>query len=323
MSPRAKQKSRKKVVVIGGGTGVFTLLTGLKNYFEDISAVVTVADEGGSSGMLREDFGILPPGDIRRALVALSSTDNKTLSELFNYRFTEGRLSEHSFGNLMLTALERITGSFEGAIAEAGEILAVKGSVIPVTLEDVHLEVQLENGSTIRGEHNIDVPKHDGSLKIVKAWLTPEAKANPRAMEAILKADVVVVGPGDIYTSIVPNLLVKGIANALKRTKAEVLYVVNLTTKFGETNGFTARDFLDTIEAYAGKGVVDQVLINNRKPSPRLLKAYMAAKAEWVKGDLEGYKTLKVVRADIVRQKGFLRHDPEKTAKLIYKISGQ
>ncbi|MDP1719188.1 MAG: YvcK family protein, partial [bacterium] len=166
----------KKIVVIGGGTGIFPILLGLKKHFSDITAIVTTADEGGSSGILREEFGILPPGDVRRALIALSSSDNKMLSELFNYRFQEGSgLSGHSFGNLMITALERITGSFDKAVSEAGKILAVQGRVLPVTLDKASLMAELENGEIVKGETNIDIPKHDGRLKIKKVWLKPEA----------------------------------------------------------------------------------------------------------------------------------------------------
>ena len=172
----------KKIVVIGGGTGIFPVLLGLKKHFSKITAIVTMSDEGGSSGILREEFGILPPGDIRRAMIALSASDNKILSELFNYRFQEGSgLSGHSFGNLMITALERITGSFDSAITEAGKILSVQGDVLPVTLKKASLMAELENGELIKGERNIDIPKHDGHLKIKKVWLKPEAEINPAA----------------------------------------------------------------------------------------------------------------------------------------------
>ena len=238
----------KKIVVIGGGTGVFTMLTGLRRYFNNLTAVVTMADDGGSTGILREEFGILPPGDVRRSLVALARTDNEVLAHLFNYRFQEGSgLSGHSFGNLMLTALERITGSFDGAIKEASRILAVQGQVLPVTLKKGNLYAELEDGAIIKGETNIDIPKHDGNLKIKKVWLKPKVSANAEALEAIMKADAVIIGPGDLYTSIVPNLLVDGVVKALNKTKAKKIYFVNLMTKFGETNGFKASDFVKTL----------------------------------------------------------------------------
>src|SRR3990167_1058978 len=212
----------KKVVVIGGGTGVFTVLSGLKEYEYELSAIVTMADDGGSTGILREEFGILPPGDIRRALVALSTSDNKILSDLFNYRFKEGAgLRGHNFGNLLLTALERITGSFSSAIAEAGKILSVEGTVIPVTLEKSRLMAELENGKIIKGEMNIDIPSHDGHLKIKRVWLEPNANLNAEAKRALLEADAIVLGPGDLYTSLMPNLLIKGFREALRASKAK------------------------------------------------------------------------------------------------------
>ncbi|MBI2637409.1 MAG: YvcK family protein, partial [Candidatus Sungbacteria bacterium] len=185
----------KKVVVIGGGTGVFTVLSGLRAYPIELSAIVSMADDGGSSGVLREEFGILPPGDVRRVLVALSHTEDRLVSDLFNYRFQQGNLKGHTFGNIMLTALERLTGSFEDAVYEAGRLLNIRGSVLPVTLSNVRLGALLENGKKIFGEKNIDIPKHDPKLKIKKIFLTPRAKANARAVEKILAADCVIIGP--------------------------------------------------------------------------------------------------------------------------------
>ncbi len=314
-------KSKAKVVVIGGGTGSFTLLSGLRDYFLNLTAIVTMADDGGSSGVLREEFGILPPGDVRRALVALSATDNQMLSELFNYRFSEGRLTEQSFGNLMLTALERMTGSFEQAIREASRILSVNGEVLPVTLKDVRLAVELEDGRTIRGEKNVDVPKHDGNLAIVRAWLTPNAEANNEALRAIREAAAIVIAPGDLYTSIVPNLLVSGIPEALREAKGKIAWFVNLTTKFGETNGFAASDFLRTLSAYMRRRP-DYILLNNRMPSLETLRKYAAEGSDWVEDDLgRPAKGPKIVRADLMRQSGFIRHDAGKAARLIYKIA--
>lgn len=322
MPNSSRVKSDKKIVVIGGGTGIFPILTGLKKHFRNISAIVAMSDEGGSTGMLREDFGILPPGDIRRALLALSTADNKILSKLFTYRFEEGRLATQSFGNLMITALERITGSFDRAVEEAGKILAVKGAVIPVTLKDTHLVATLDDGTEIVGEHNIDVPKHDPRLRIVKVRLQPPAEANPKAIEAILEADIIVIGPGDVYTSIIPNLLVKGMARALAKTKAKIVYFVNLSTKRGETDGFKASDFVWTVENYAGK-VIDYVLVNSKKPDSARRKAYAEKGAEWVKNDLGEGSGFKVVKGDLLRPRGFLRHDAEKSARLLAGLFGE
>src|SRR3989338_247097 len=250
-------KSGKKIVVIGGGTGVFTALTGLKKYFNNLTAIVTMADDGGSTGILREEFGVLPPGDIRRALVALSYSNNKILSELFNYRFQEGSgLSGHSFGNLMITALERITGSFNRAIEEASKILSVQGRVLPVTLGKTKLFAELEDDRVIEGESNIDIPKHGGSIKIRKVWLQPQPSINPEAKKIILSADGIIIGPGDLYTSLVPNLLLKGMRQTLQQARGKKIYFVNLMTKFGETECFKASDFLKIVEKYLGKNVL-------------------------------------------------------------------
>lgn len=313
-------KPRKKIVVTGGGTGVFAVLSGLKNYPVDLTAIVTMADEGGSTGILREEFGILPPGDIRRALVALSTSDNKILSELFNYRFKEGAgLRGHNFGNLLLTALERITGSFSGAIAEAGKILSVDGSVVPVTLEKSRLIAELENGKIIKGEMNIDIPSHDGHLKIKRVWLEPSARLNAAAKRALLEADAIVLGPGDLYTSLMPNLLVKGFAEALRASEAKKMYVANVMTKFGETSGFRVEDFLEVVMKAVGENTLHYVLVNTKKPNLARLKKYAEERAEFVEWDELPQKPTPIF-GDFLRDKGFLRHDPDKLAKMIVSL---
>ena len=312
----------KKIVVIGGGTGVFTVLSGLKKYFSDLTAVVTMADDGGSTGILREEFGILPPGDIRRALIALSTSDNKMLSQLFNYRFAEGGgLSGHSFGNLMITALERLTGSFDKAIKEASKIFALKGKVIPVTLQHTRLHAKLENGQIVSKESNIDIPRHDGHLKIKKVWLKPAVKINPEAEKEILAADLIIIGPGDLYTSLIPNLLVRDLKKSLKQTKAKVIYFVNMMTKHGETDNFRASDFLRVLENYLGRGVLDYVAVNSKKPASARLRSYVSEHACLVENDFK--KTNKkpiLIAADLMRPRGFIRHDAEKTANIIKKF---
>lgn len=321
---RKREKSDKKIAVIGGGTGVFTVLTGLKNYFNNLTAVVTMADDGGSTGFLREEFGILPPGDIRRALIALSDSDNKTLSQLFSYRFKEGGgLSGHSFGNLMITALERITGGFDTAIDEAGKILSVRGRVLPVTLTATRLMAELENGQLVRGETNIDIPKHNGSIRIKKVWLRPRASINPEAKKAISEADAVIIGPGDLYTSLVPNLLVRGMKEALAKTKGKVIYFVNLMTKFGETSGFSASDFVKVVQDNVGKGVVDYAVVNKTKPTPMRFRPYAGERAEFVEADLENLSEKGMptpVFASLLRPRGLIRHDPEQVAKIVKMI---
>lgn len=315
----AKAKKFSKVVVIGGGTGVFTVLSGLKRYPLELSAVISMADDGGSTGILREEFGILPPGDVRRALVALSGGDDRLLADLFSYRFEEGGLKGHSFGNIMLTALERITGSFESAVEEAGRILGAGGRVIPVTLSNVQLIAKLEDGSVIQGETNIDIPKHDPRLKISEVFLKPRALANERAIAAIKSADLVVIGPGDLYTSVVPNLLVSGIIEAIRRTKATKAYVVNIMTKFGETNGFIATDFVKVVEQYLGRGVLDYAIINTKRPTRERLGYYEKESAEFVEfGGLPKRPT--PIFGDFLRRRGFVRHDPERLAQTLVSL---
>ena len=224
-------ESVKKIVTIGGGAGSFTVLKGLKKYPIAITAIVTTFDSGGSSGLLRDEFGILPPGDVRRCLVALSE-EEKILRRLFMFRFEKkSSLQGHSFGNLFLTALSSIFKDDNLAIEKAGELLNINGKVLPVSLSKSHLCATLEDGTIIEGETNIDIPKHDSESKIKKIFLEPKAKLNSKARKAIMEADIIVVGPGDLYTSIIPNFLVGGMLEAMKKTKAKKIYIANLMTK--------------------------------------------------------------------------------------------
>lgn len=312
----------RTIVVIGGGTGVFTVLSGLKKFDDlDLKAVVSMADDGGSTGILREEFGILPPGDIRRALVALSHSD-KLLAGLFNYRFPLGRLAGHNFGNLLITALEKTTGSFEKAVFEAGKILAIKGEVIPVTLQNCRLFACLEDGRIIEGETNIDIPKHNGSLKIEKIYLSPQAKINPKAESAILNADLIVIGPGDLYTSIIPNLLVSGIKEALIKTKAKKVFVTNLMTKFGETNNFMASNFLGAVENYLKENFFDFIFVNTKKPEEIILRCYRAQNAFFIEFDKENFKNRKekIIAKNFLRKGDLVRHDSAALAKTLLAI---
>lgn len=313
-----KQKTNKKskIVVIGGGTGVFTVLSGLRKYSVDLTAIISMADDGGSTGVLREEFGILPPGDARRALVALARADNKMLSDLFNYRFSEGGFKNHVFGNILLTALERLTGSFEQALEEAGKILSIHGRVVPVTLSSVRLSALLEDGTVIRGETNIDIPKHDPRLRIKKVYLSPEARANLRASEAIRAADLVVIGPGDLFTSIIPNLLVRGIPDAIKKSRAKKAFVVSTMTKAGETNGFRASDYLRDLETYLGAGVLDYIVLNSKKPPASRLAKYKKEGKEIVeRGNLP--LRPKTILGNYIRAAGYVRHDPDRLARAL------
>ncbi len=313
----------KNIVVIGGGTGTYTALLGLKKYPVNLTAIVSMVDDGGSTKVLREEFGVLPPGSVRPALVALSHAP-QALSNLFEFRFPEGTsgLGGHSFGNLFLTALAEQLGSFEEAIEEAGRILNIHGKVIPSTLEHCKLIAQLENGQVIEGETNIDIPKHDGNLKIEKVWLNPPCKGNAKAIEAIREADVIVIGPGDLFTSIMPNFLVEGIAQAVRENRAKKVFVCNLMTKFGETNGFTAQDFVEALERYLGEGVLTHIIINTKRPSPERVRKYEEAHAHFVEYTIKELRQrkLKVIEEDVLRPVGLIRHNSDALARIICKL---
>lgn len=312
---------RKNIVVIGGGTGTYTVLSGLKEYPVNLTAIVSMADDGGSTRVLREEFGMLPPGSVRPALVALSNAP-ETLSEIFNFRFAKGTFKGHNFGNLFITALTEQFGNFEKALQEAGKILNIQGEVIPSTMRHIRLMAELENGKLVQGEADIDVPKHDGRLKIQNVWLSPRAKANPKAVAALQEADLIVLGPGDLFSSVIPNLLVEGISSAIKKSRAKKVFVCNIMTKFGETTGFTAEDFLTTLEKYLGKNVIDCVVVNKTKPLKARVRKYEKEKAEFVRYDKAKLKKRvgNVVGADLLRQGGFIRHDSDKLAKVLFAL---
>ncbi len=309
----------KKVIVIGGGTGTYNVLNGLKEH-EDIElvAIVSMSDDGGSTGRLRDEYGVLPPGDVRRCLVALSES-TELMKRLFEYRFDRGGLNGHSFGNILLTTLKEILGDDGLAIKEASKLLKVKGKVLPVTLDSVRLCAELEDKKIIAGETNIDIPKHNPELKINKVFLEPYAKANPDILKEILEAEVIVLGPGDLYTSIVPNLLVEGVSQAIKMSKAKKIYVCNIMTKHGETDMFKVTDFTRIIEKYLGENVLDVVLYNGTKLNPSLLARYEIEKAFPVAADKENFDKYKsrFVGGDLVNDVNFIRHDSIKLASFL------
>ena len=312
-----KEKKREKIVVIGGGTGSFNVLRGLKNYPVDLTAVVAMMDSGGSTGRLRDEFGMLPPGDLRRCLVALSA-DTGSLRSLFEYRFSRGSgLNGHSFGNLFLTVLRDLTGSDAAAVREAARILNVQGQVLPVTLTNCQIGVVLENGQTVVGETNINIPKYDPRLRIRSFFVVPRARIYKDAEAAILAADKIIIGPGDLYTSLLPNIGVIGVKGAIRRSRARVIYVCNIMTKAGETLGFKVSDFLRELERYLGKDIVRTVVCNDRRPPEHLLKRYAAEGAEFVEPDLEGKR---IRRADVLGGRDLARHDPEKIARVLMSL---
>jgi uncharacterized cofD-like protein len=322
----------KKIVIIGGGTGTFTVLSGLKHYPVDLSAVVTMADDGGSTGRLRDEFGVLPPGDLRQCLVALSEAD-QVMRKLFNYRFDKGELSGHSFGNLFISTLERVTGSLDQALDVAGRILNIRGRVIPVTLSKVGLVAELKNGKVLHGESTLSDYQLVSRFGIKKIFLKPKARANPKALRALKEADLIVVGPGNLYASLIPNFLVSGIGHALVTSKARKVYVANLMNKNGHTDDFLVSDYVRALEAVIGRrGVFDAVVYNTKKPAQALLRKYadegepVVCGTECLRGDFElvGANLLagdlaKTAKKDMLRRT-LIRHDPDKLAKVLMQL---
>lgn len=306
-----------KIAVLGGGTGLGTLLRGLKKYTPYLTAIVTVTDDGGSSGALRRELGVLPPGDIRNCLVALSEEEN-LMAQLFQYRFPAGgSLSKHSFGNLFLTAMSALSGGFDKGIARAGEVLAIRGKVLPVTLSSVTLEARLADGRIVQGETNIA----RSNSQIVQLSIRPgPPPAAPQVIEAIGTADAIIIGPGSLYTSVISNFLVRGVLRALQRTAAPKIYVCNIMTQPGETIGYTVGDHMAAIEAHGAKGIVDHVIANCGRIPKTICSRYAASGSFPVTIDRQRINGARLVRADMVSPLGYARHDPDKLAKVIMKL---
>lgn len=325
---------KKRIVTIGGGTGSFTLLSGLKKYPVEISAIVSMADDGGSTGVLRDELGVLPPGDVRQCLVALSESSEK-LRTLMNYRFENGGLSGHSFGNLFLSALEKTSGSFARGVEEAMQILKVHGEVIPVTESDAKLELELLDGMILRGENEINHHKSFQKVGVEEMRFSGKVKAYVKAIARVKQADIIVIGPGNLYCSLLPNLILKDFATAIKKSRAQVVYVSNLTNKKGHTIGFDVDDYVSVLERYIGKGRIDYVLYPSKRPSQMLIGKYeqMEGKDTLVefKKDKNPKRSYELVRANIVSGKipkqdksdaiastrAFIRHDSERLAQTV------
>lgn len=328
---------RTKVVVIGGGTGTFVALSGLKKYPNlDLSVIVSMMDDGGSNRIIRDEFGYLPTSDIRQCLIALSSEDtDKTLRELFNYRYNAGTgISGMTFGNLFMAALTDIyKGDQDKAIEETCKILHVKGKVIPVTFDKTNLVAKYENKKEVLGEHNIDEPDPEqGQYRILDIDTMPKAKLNPKVATAIQKADIIVLGPGDLYTSVLCNLVIGDLSQKINKSKAKKVFVINLMTKFGQTNNFKASDFVYEVEKYLGRDTIDYYLINDStKYPPNLLERYSEEASVPIVDNLNEIQNrkFKVVRENIVSNKVYkkqksdllarslIRHDSDKLAKAI------
>jgi uncharacterized cofD-like protein len=315
-----------RVAVIGGGTGIYAVLTGLRSYTDQITAIVSMSDNGGSSGRLRDEFGYLPPGDVRRCLVALADDEESLLlRQLFEYRFEKGSgLHGHSFGNLLLTALTDLLGGTDRAIDAAGHLLNIHGRVLPVTLTDTTLCAQLTDGHVIRGETDIDVRKAHHDVAIENVWLEPAAEANPEAVQSLLSADLIVMGPGDLFTSVIPNLLVDGIADAIRRSSGKRVYVCNVMTKHGETDSYAASDFIRRIEQFIGADTLDCAVLNYHESLPReLYERYKRDKAEAVAIDLGNCYELvpQLAIRPLTATGALVRHDPDLLARTLVEIA--
>lgn len=319
---------RPRIAVIGGGTGSHAILRGLKRHDVEITAIVAMTDRGGSSGRLRDEFGHLPPGDVRQCLAALAPEEHGTflLRQLFSYRFARGSgLNGHSFGNLFITALVEITGSIDKAIEEAGNLLGIKGRVIPVTLANTDLCARLADGTVIVGEDRLDVRTEKLDVPIDYVYLDPRAYLNPEAERAVREADAVVLGPGDLYTSLVANLVVDGLAQAILATNATKIFVCNLVTKRGESDGFTASDFVSVVLDYLGRNdALDVMLVNSAEPSARVRARYESEGSHVVELDMENCRRLvpRVIAQPLATTGMYLRHDPDLLADAVMNAIG-
>nr|MDD3720688.1 YvcK family protein [Candidatus Gracilibacteria bacterium] len=321
------------ITVIGGGSGTFNVLYGLKKIFTEeernLSVIVTMTDSGGTTGEIRDKYGVLPPGDIRRAIAALAR-DTGFVRKLFEYKFVDevGVIGGNKIGNILLTVLSEIKGGFESGLEEACKMFDTEGQVIPVTLEDVHLGAIFDDGTKIIGEKYIDVSDknvfertHNLDQNVKEAFLVGEKlDLNPKAYDAVMNADIVILGPGDFYTSLVPNLLFNGMKEALTKTKAKVVYVSNIMTKKGETTHYELPDFIDNIEKYAGKNL-DYVIVNNGHISDELVEKYKEEEGKKPVKMKDTYdfsgKSYKIIETDLVNESDVVRHDPVKLGKVI------
>lgn len=317
----------KKITVLGGGTGTFVVLTGIKNFGFDLGVIVTMMDSGGSTGRLRDQLGVLPPGDIRQCLVALSDAP-ALWRKLFLYRFEKGDFEGHNFGNIFLSALEKVSDNYEQVLDTASYVLKTTGSVIPVTFEKTTLCAQYENGVLLKGETHID-ENHTETSRIKHTFLEPRVLANPKALSRVKESDYLIMGPGDLYTSIIPILLVDGMKEAIQNTKAKIVYVINLMTKSGQTSGYTAADHIRDLEFYLGRKP-DHIIINDGRIPEDIIQWYVTHHEKPVVNDLDkACCNGTVVEKDVVDNvsimknrsdvltRSVLRHDSKKLGEII------
>ncbi len=325
-----KEQEQVKIVTIGGGTGQSPLLQGLKQHPYDITAIVTMADDGGSTGVLRDELGVLPPGDAQKCLVALSESSAEMRS-LMGYRFEEGRLEGHSVGNLFLSALEKVHGSFSSGIAHATDILNVRGRVLPSSEGDMRLQITLKDGTVLNGEKHLDDNKKMRSIGIAEVTLEKSVRAHKESVKAVEEADYVIIGPGDMYGSLLPNLLVRGIAQAVKKSQATVIFIAPLTNKKGHSEKYVVDDYIRTFENYIGKGRINYAVVNTQKPAKAALALYEKMEGDGsfvtlgdidrdvqyrtLTGDFLSRKKVQKVKGDkIAAKRAFIRHDAERLA---------
>lgn len=314
----------KKIVSIGGGSGIPSLIRSFKKLGHNVTGITSMVDSGGSAGRLRQDYKVLPPGDIRRIIAGLS--DHLRGAEMMNYRFRGGSLDGHTLGNILIAAMEKIEGFRDGK-EEIERILSVKGKALPATLDDCQIYAELENGQILKGEDEIDIPLRNPFLKIKKVWLVPKGKINPEAEKAILGADIITIGPGDLYSTLAPSLLMKGMSEAIKKSKAKKLYICNAMTKLGETTTFTVIDFVEVIERYLGKNILDFVLYNQRVPSrERVLdfqkeEPFVFDYVKFSRQKLAKIRRPKIIGADLLTSPvGPIIHDSDVLAKIIVSL---
>ncbi|MGV8145528.1 MAG: gluconeogenesis factor YvcK family protein [Alkaliphilus sp.] len=322
-------KYNPKIVAIGGGTGLSVLLRGLKQLTPNITAIVTVADDGGGSGRLREDLGMLPPGDIRSCILALAEME-PTMEKLFQYRFTEGSLKGQNFGNLFIASMNGISENFEEAVKKVSEVLAVTGKVVPVSLENITLYAKLENGSVIKGESNIPIKSLEQQSPIDRVFIKPrESKAVKEAIAAIKEADLIVLGPGSLYTSIIPNILINSIARALIDTKATKVYIPNIMTQPGETDGYSVSKHVEGIIKHCKNISIDYIVVNSKKLSEKTVEKYKLEGAKLVTLNKSGREKLEKLNISIIEEelvevkKDYIRHDTVKLARILMSLVGK
>lgn len=310
-------KRGPKIVAIGGGTGLATLLRGLKEYTGNLTAIVTVADDGGSSGVLRRELGVLPPGDVRNCIAALADAE-PLVTKLFQYRFSDGSgLAGHSFGNLFIVAMSGVVGNFEEGIRQTSRVLAVRGQIIPSTLANVTLCARTDDERTIQGESLIGTANGETDARIKEVYLLPRnPPAHPEAVRAILEADLVILGPGSLYTSVLPNLLVDGIKRSIMAASAPKVYICNVATQHGETDGFDVADHLSTIEDHIGKGIIGYVLANSNLPA----SIPKAPQSQAVRLDAKVNNGIRLIEADVISEENRYHHDSTRLAQAVMRI---